>query len=51
MLLGWCKSGFALLKMWFCIAELCFLILEYILKCSYVIYHFNAHFSIFTLQE
>ena len=39
-LLGWDKSNCG-----FCIAEICHLILEYIInKCGYVIYHFNAHF-------
>ena len=31
----------------FCIAELCHLILEYFLKCGYLIYQFNAHFSVY----
>ena len=30
----------------FCIVQLCPLILEYILKCSYVIHHFNVPFSL-----
>ena len=38
-ILGWCRSN-----CWFCIVELCHLILEYILKCGYVIHHFNVHF-------
>ena len=43
ILLGWCKSNCS-----FCIAEICCLILEYILnKCGYVIYHSNALFSIY----
>ena len=32
--------------MQFCIVKLCHLILDYILKCGYVIHHFNAHFSL-----
>ena len=31
----------------FCIAELCHLILEYFLKCGYLIYQLNADFSIY----
>ena len=30
----------------FCIVEICRLILECILKCGYVIHHFNVHFSL-----
>ena len=36
--LGWCEGNFS-----FCIVEIYHLILEYILKCDYVIYHFKAH--------
>ena len=43
--LGCCQSNWK-----FCIVHLCYLVLEYILKCGYVIHHFNAHFSLFLLM-
>ena len=43
LILGWYKHNFG-----FFIVEICHLMLEYILnKCSYVIGHFNAHFSLY----
>ena len=44
-ILGWCKNNCS-----FRFVELCHLILEYILKCDYVIHHFNAHFLLFLLM-
>ena len=35
--------------MWFCIVEVCCLILKYILKYGFVIHHFNAHFSLYVV--
>ena len=40
--LGWCKSNCG-----FPFVELCCLILEYLIKCSYVIPYFNDHFSLY----
>ena len=45
-LVGWCKSnrGFAFV-------ELCCLILEYLIKCGYVIPYFKVYFSVFLLMH
>ena len=41
-ILDWCKNSCS-----FYIVEICHLILEYILKCGYVIYHSDVHFLLY----
>ena len=41
--------GFAKVTAIFCTVEIFHLILDYILKCDYVIHQFNAHFSLYIL--